>query len=139
MNVLGISCFYHDAATCLVRDGHLIAAAEEERFSHRKHDPGFPHGAIRYCLAEGGVAPSDLDYEVFYKEPLVKFERILAGYVATFPRSRVAFTRAMETSPHLQSGKQLAGLLADDPTGAAAAPLRGWVPGGAPAPLVSPR
>jgi carbamoyltransferase len=97
MNVLGISCFYHDAAACLVRDGELVAAAEEERFSRCKHDAGFPHGAIRYCLAEGGIAPGDLDYVVFYEKPLVKFERILAGYVATFPRSRVAFTRAMET------------------------------------------
>jgi carbamoyltransferase len=97
MNILGISCFYHDAAACLVRDGELVAAAEEERFSRRKHDAGFPHGAIRYCLAAGGIAPGDLDYVVFYEKPLVKFERILAGYVATFPRSRVAFTRAMET------------------------------------------
>ncbi len=97
MNILGLSCFYHDAAACLVRDGVVIAAAEEERFSRRKHDAGFPLGAIAYCLAAGGLAPADLDYVVFYEKPLVKFERILASYVATFPRSRVAFTRAMQT------------------------------------------
>ena len=97
MNILGISCFYHDAAACLVRDGVVVAAAEEERFSRRKHDAGFPHGAIAYCLAEGGIAAHQLDYVVFYEKPLVKFERILAGYLATFPRSRQAFTRAMHT------------------------------------------
>jgi predicted NodU family carbamoyl transferase len=77
MNILGISCFYHDAAAALVRDGELIAAAEEERFSRIKHDFGFPSRAIAFCLARGGIAPGELDYVVFYEKPFVKFERIL--------------------------------------------------------------
>lgn len=95
MYVLGISCFYHDAAACLVRDGTIVAAAEEERFSRRKHDSGFPVHAIRYCLEEAGVGPADVDHLVFYEKPLLKFERILSSYVDTFPTSRDAFVRAM--------------------------------------------
>jgi carbamoyltransferase len=97
MNILGISCFYHDAAACLLRDGQIVAAAEEERFSRRKHDSSFPHGAIRYCLAEGGISAANLDHVVFYEKPLLKFERILASAMDTFPRSRITFTRAMQT------------------------------------------
>src|SRR5919197_5084010 len=97
MDILGISCFYHDAAACLLRDGHLVAAAEEERFSRRKHDSGFPEQAIRYCLEAGEVVPEELDHVVFYEKPLLKFERIASSYAASFPRSRGVFVRAMQT------------------------------------------
>src|SRR5947208_9253605 len=89
--ILGISAFYHDAAACLLRDGVIVAAAEEERFSRKKHDAGFPKLAAQYCLQAGGIEAADLDYVVFYEKPLLKFERIIAGYAGTFPRSRAAF------------------------------------------------
>ncbi|HLG13416.1 MAG TPA: carbamoyltransferase [Blastocatellia bacterium] len=95
MNILGISCFYHDAAACLVRDGQIIAAASEERFTRKKHDPGFPSNAIRYCLGEGGITASDLDHVGFYDKPILKFERIIASYIANFPRSYRAFMKAV--------------------------------------------
>lgn len=97
MQILGISCFYHDAGACLLRDGQILAAAEEERFSRVKHDSGFPQRAINYCLEVGGIVPEELDYVVFYEKPLVKFERIAASAAATFPRSRAPFVRAMQT------------------------------------------
>ena len=77
MDILGISAFYHDSAACLVRDGRIVAAAQEERFSRKKHDPRFPTHAIRYALREGGVSLTDLKFIVFYDKPLVKFERLL--------------------------------------------------------------
>ena len=80
-NILGISAFYHDSAAALVRDGEIVAAAQEERFTRRKHDPGFPSSAIEYCLAEGGIRRSAVDYVVFYEKPIVKFERLL-GHVS---------------------------------------------------------
>jgi carbamoyltransferase len=95
MNILGISCFYHDAAAALVRDGELVAAAEEERFSRIKHDFAFPSRAIAFCLAQGGISPRDLDYVVFYEKPFVKFERILKTCLGTFPRSWRVFREAM--------------------------------------------
>jgi carbamoyltransferase len=94
-HVLGISCFYHDAAAALLRDGEVIAAAQEERFSRKKHDSGFPSRAMRYVLREGGVAPEQLDAVGFYDKPLLKFERMLSTYVATFPRSFESFRTAM--------------------------------------------
>ncbi|HEX8966296.1 MAG TPA: carbamoyltransferase, partial [Chloroflexota bacterium] len=97
MNILGLSCFYHDAGACLLRDGELIAAAEEERFSRHKHDARLPVGAADYCLQAGGLEPDDLDYVIFYEKPLLKFERIVAGYAATYPRSNGAFVKAMQT------------------------------------------
>jgi carbamoyltransferase len=97
LDILGISCYYHDAAACLLRDGVIVAAAEEERFSRKKHDASFPILAAQYCLDAGGIGVDDLDYVVFYEKPLIKFERILAGYAATFPRSRAAFVKAMQT------------------------------------------
>jgi carbamoyltransferase len=97
LNILGLSCFYHDAGACLLRDGELIAAAEEERFSRVKHDARLPIGAANYCLDAGGLDPDDLDYVIFYEKPLLKFERIVAGYAATYPRSRSAFVQALQT------------------------------------------
>jgi len=84
-NILGISAFYHDSAACLVRDGAIVAAAEEERFTRKKHDSAFPAHAVAYCLAEGGVQGSDLDLVVFYEKPLLKFDRLLETYLAYAP------------------------------------------------------
>ncbi|MBI1798850.1 MAG: hypothetical protein HYR73_04100 [Candidatus Eisenbacteria bacterium] len=95
MNVLGISCFYHDSAAALVRDGVLIAAAEEERFSRIKHDFGYPEQAIAFCLAEAGLTAQDLDHVVYYEKPFLKFERILTSCLQTFPRSYEVFREGM--------------------------------------------
>ena len=95
MNVLGLSCYFHDAAAALVSDGLLVAAAEEERFSRVKHDFGFPEKAIAFCLAERGLRGPDLDYVVFFEKPFVKFERILSTVLATAPRSATVFRQAM--------------------------------------------
>lgn len=95
MHILGISCFYHDSAACLLRDGRLVAAAEEERFTRRKHDSSFPLQSIRYCLAEANVNPYYLDCIGFYELPFLKFERILSSYIGTFPRSFGAYVKAM--------------------------------------------
>ncbi len=94
-NILGISCFYHDAAAVLVRDGVIVAAAQEERFTRRKHDFRFPEHAIRFCLAEGGIGAAELDAVVFYDKPLLKFERILETYIAEVPRGIRSFLMAM--------------------------------------------
>lgn len=95
MNVLGISCFYHDSAACLIKDGGIVAAASEERFTRKKHDSSFPSNAIRYCLEVGALETGDLDYVGFYDKPLLKFERIISSYIATFPRSYRAFIKAV--------------------------------------------
>jgi len=97
MKILGISCFYHDAAAALLVDGQLIAAAEEERFSRKKHDSGFPKLAIQFCLDEAGITTKDLDYVVFYEKPFVKFERILTTTLQQVPRSWRVFGDAMTT------------------------------------------
>ena len=95
MDILGISCFYHDAAAVLLRDGMLIAGAEEERFSRKKHDSGFPKHAIDFCLKQGGIKGADLDYVVFYEKPLVKFERILMTTLGAYPMTWRVFREAM--------------------------------------------
>lgn len=95
MNILGISAFYHDSAACLVRDGEIIAAAQEERFTRKKHDPGFPHNAIDYCLQAGQIDLKDVRHLVFYDKPLVKFERLLETYLAFAPRGLQSFVAAM--------------------------------------------
>lgn len=95
MYILGLSCYFHDAAAALLRDGVLVAATEEERFSRKKHDDGFPHRAIRFCLERGGITARDLDYVVFYEKPFVKFQRILQSSLHTFPRSWRVFPEAM--------------------------------------------
>lgn len=97
MRILGLSCYYHDSAAALVEDGRLVAAAEEERFSRKKHDSGFPELAVRWCLESRGITIEDVDYVVFYEKPLVKFERILMTMLASFPRSFRAFPEAMTT------------------------------------------
>ena len=93
--ILGISAYYHDSAACLVVDGQIVAAAQEERFTRKKHDAAFPTRAVEYCLMEGGVAASQLDYVGFYEKPLVKFERLLETYVASAPRGLKSYLMAM--------------------------------------------
>lgn len=93
-DVLGISAFYHDSAACLLRDGEIVAAAQEERFSREKHDASFPRRAIEYCLAEGGLGVDDLDCVGFYDKPLLKFERILESYLGVAPRGLRSFLKA---------------------------------------------
>jgi len=95
MNILGISAYYHDSAAALVRDGDIVAAAQEERFSRRKHDARFPGHAAAWCLDEGGLAMADVDYVVFYDKPLVKFERLLETYLAYAPSGFRSFLSAM--------------------------------------------
>ena len=77
INILGISAFYHDSAACLLRDGEIVAAAQEERFTRKKHDAHFPTHAVEFCLKHGGVSVRDLKHVVFYDKPMVKFERLL--------------------------------------------------------------
>ena len=95
MNILGISAFYHDSAAALVRDGDIVAAAQEERFTRRKHDWRFPQNAIDYCLNEAKIGAGDLDAVVFYDKPFLKFERILETYLATAPAGIGSFIKAM--------------------------------------------
>jgi Predicted carbamoyl transferase, NodU family len=95
MVILGISCFYHDAAAAIIKDGILVSAVEEERFSRKKHDSGFPTNAIKYCLESVGVSVNDLDYLVFYEKPFSKFERILKTCITTFPMSSRLFSESM--------------------------------------------
>jgi carbamoyltransferase len=95
MRVLGLSAFYHDSAAALVEDGRIVAAAQEERFTRRKHDARFPRNAIAYCLAEAGVRLGDVDYVAFYDKPFLKFERLLETYLATAPRGFRSFAMAM--------------------------------------------
>src|SRR3954469_21516491 len=93
--ILGISAFYHDSAAALVVDGDIVAAAQEERFTRKKHDPGFPTRAVAYCLQEAGLTPEQLDYVAFYDKPLTKFERLLETYLAHAPSGLRSFLRAM--------------------------------------------
>lgn len=97
MNILGISCYYHDAAAVILRDGQLIAAAEEERFSRIKHDFGFPKMAIEFCLESAGIRGQDLDYVVFFEKPFRKFDRILMSVLQTYPQSWKVFRESMIT------------------------------------------
>ena len=93
--ILGVSAFYHDSAGCLICDVHIVAAAQEERFTRKKFDARFSTNAIRCCLREGGISLSDLKYFVFYDKPLVKFERLLETYVAFSPKGVKSFLAAM--------------------------------------------
>lgn len=95
VNILGISCFYHDSAACLVRDGEIIAAAQEERFTRKKHDFNFPINAIKWCLEKGEIERKDLDFIVFYEKPFIKFERILETFLTYSPSGIRQFIQAM--------------------------------------------
>ncbi len=95
MNILGISAFYHDAAACLLVNGEIIAAAQEERFTRKKHDAGFPGNAIQYCLEEAGLKPQDIDYIVFYDKPFLKFERLFETYLAFAPKGFRSFVTSI--------------------------------------------
>jgi carbamoyltransferase len=95
MKILGISCFYHDSAACLVRDGEIIAAVQEERFTRKKHDAGFPINAVNYCLKESEISARDLDFVVFYDKPFIKFERILETALSYAPSGITQFIEAI--------------------------------------------
>jgi len=95
MRILGISAYYHDSAAALVRDGHIAAAAQEERFTRKKHDARFPRNAIGYCLEHEGCGLNDIDYIAFYDKPFLKFERLLETYLAFAPRGFRSFQKAM--------------------------------------------
>lgn len=95
MYILGISAFYHDSAACLIKDGEIIAAAQEERFSRKKHDSNFPYFASRYCLHEAGINSNDITNVVFYEKPFLKFERLIETYLAFAPKGFASFARAM--------------------------------------------
>jgi carbamoyltransferase len=95
LRILGISAFYHDSAAALLVDGDLVAAAQEERFTRKKHDAGFPHRAVDYCLEEAGCGLQDVDYVVFYDKPFLKFERLLETYVAFAPKGFASFRMAI--------------------------------------------
>ena len=94
MNILGISAYYHDSAACLVRDGEVIGAAQEERFSRKKHDAGFPRQAVQFCLDEAGVNLDQLDFVAFYDKPFIKFERLLETYIANTPKGFGSFVKS---------------------------------------------
>lgn len=95
MNILGISCFYHDSAAVLVIDGNIVAAAQEERFTRKKHDEGFPLNAVEFCLKQGGITITNVDYVVFYDKPFLKLERLLETYLAFVPSGIRSFMVAM--------------------------------------------
>jgi len=95
LNILGISAYYHDSAAALLRDGDIVAAAQEERFTRKKHDSRFPENAVNYCLAEAAISLTDVDYVVFYDKPLVKFERLLETYLSYAPNGLRSFIAAM--------------------------------------------
>jgi len=95
LDILGISCFYHDSAACLIREGEILAAAQEERFSRKKHDPRFPSNAIAYCLEEGGITVQDLDVVVFYDKPILTFDRLLMSYLTVAPKGLRSWLEAL--------------------------------------------
>ena len=99
MNILGISAYYHDSAAALLKDGVIVAAAQEERFTRKKHDPEFPRNAVNYCLSECGLSLQEVDKIVFYDKPLVKFERLLETYFAYAPLGLRSFLMSMPIWP----------------------------------------
>src|SRR5690606_38619714 len=96
MNIIGISCFYHDSAACLLQDGKITAAAQEERFSRKKYDSSFPIEAINYCLKEGNVTIDEIDVISFYEKPYLKFSRVIMDHIMNYPFS---FRNFRETMP----------------------------------------
>ena len=95
MTILGISAFYHDSAAAIIRDGEIIAAVQEERFTRKKHDPSFPINAIRYCIEYSNISINDLSAIVFYDKPLLKFERLIETYYSVAPSGIFSFVTAM--------------------------------------------
>ena len=95
MYILGLSCFYHDSAAALIKDGHIVAAAQEERFTRKKHDASFPKQATEYCLKEAGISITDVDSIVYYEKPFLTFERLLETYISQSPRGFTSFIKAM--------------------------------------------
>lgn len=122
MNILGISAFYHDSAAVLVQDGEIVAAAQEERFSRKKHDARFPQNALKYCLSEGRVGPEDLDAVAFYDKPILKFSRIIETYFSVAPKGISSFVKAMPVwmkeklwiPYHIEVGLRRAGISCPD-------------------------
>src|SRR5206468_8839343 len=94
-SILGISAFYHDSAACLVVDGEIVAAAQEERFSREKYDAAFPRRAAAYCLREAGMSADELDHIAYYDKPLIKFDRLVETYLSYAPGGFTSFTAAM--------------------------------------------
>ena len=95
ISILGISAFYHDSAAALIQDGKIIAAAQEERFSRKKHDPSYPFHSVEYVLKEASLNLAEIDYIVFYEKPFLKFERLLETYVAFAPKGFKSFSMSM--------------------------------------------
>ena len=95
MNIIGISAYYHDSAAALVVDGVITAAAQEERFTRKKHDPSFPQQAIQYCLDEANISLEEVDHIIFYDKPFIKFERLLETYLSYAPKGIRSFLSAM--------------------------------------------
>ena len=95
MNILGISCFYHDSAATVLIDGKIIVAAQEERFSRKKHHPRFPKNAIRYCLSEAKISIDKIDYVAYYDKPFLTFERLLMSYLTVAPKGLRSWLEAM--------------------------------------------
>jgi len=95
MNILGISAYYHDSAAALITDGVIAAAAQEERYTRKKHDPGFPANAISYCLQSQNITIGDIDHIVFYDKPLLKFDRLLETYLSAAPKGFNSFRIAL--------------------------------------------
>ena len=95
VSILGVSAFYHDSAATLIKDGKIVAAAQEERFTRKKHDPSYPFNAINYVLAEGNLELNEIDHIVFFEKPFLKFERILETYLAFVPNGFKSFSMSM--------------------------------------------
>src|SRR6516225_8669724 len=95
MRILGISAFYHDSAAALLVDGEIVAAAQEERFTRKKHDPGFPRNAIEYCLSQEACSLHEIDCVVFYDKPFLKFERLIETYLAYAPRGFASYVKVL--------------------------------------------
>ncbi|HLD34589.1 MAG TPA: carbamoyltransferase N-terminal domain-containing protein, partial [Patescibacteria group bacterium] len=95
MYILGLSCFYHDSAACLIKDGKVVAAAHEERFTRIRHDDDFPQEAVKFCLDFAKITPKDLTAVAFYDKPFLKFERLLETYLGTWPKGILSWSKAM--------------------------------------------
>ena len=104
-SILGISAFYHDSAAAILIDGTIVAAAQEERFTRKKHDPNYPHNAVNFVLKYANLKLSDIDQVIFFEKPFLKFERLLETYVAFAPRGFLSFCKALEIQNFLKMTK----------------------------------